>query len=298
MTFIPPGSAEWLKLITPSKVPSILGVSRFKSQFTLWHEMAGIVEQTPIKDAQQDDFDYGHAAEMAAAEYWKYKNPGWLISRGEVQTSNPALPFANLATVDRRGVRGSLRRVVEVKTARDLLEWGDDGSGIVPQDYTAQVITQQLITGWTDPANIVLWPQYGKPKIYVIEYDQQIATAIIERCQQWMTSLTELVRPPLDDSISCYETVKALHPDIDDTDAPIDPELAADYLATNAALKAAKKREQGLKTRLLDAMGSSHYAVVGDQRIADRRPARGDSVALYPNPKIDPQSLLTKGVAA
>lgn len=295
--FIAPGSAAWLKQITPSKVPSIIGISRFKSQYTLWHEMAGIVEPTPIRDAQQDDFDYGHAAELAAAEYWKYKNPGWLLSRGEVQTSSSALSFPNLATVDRRGVRGRSRRVVEVKTARDLAEWGDDGSGVVPQDYTAQVITQQLITGWTDPANIVLWPQFGKPKIYTIEFDQEIADAIIERCEHWMQSIANGTPPDLDDSISCYETVKAMHPDIDGTDAPVDPELASDYLIANAELKATKKREQGLKTRLLAAMGNSHYAVVDGQRIADRRPARGDSVALYPNTKIDPRSL-TKGIAA
>ncbi len=54
-----PGSPEWLQLITASKIPSILGISRFKSQFSLWHEMAGNVETEPISKAQQDDFDYG-----------------------------------------------------------------------------------------------------------------------------------------------------------------------------------------------------------------------------------------------
>ncbi|MER2224040.1 MAG: hypothetical protein ABS976_20875, partial [Rhodococcus sp. (in: high G+C Gram-positive bacteria)] len=52
-----PGSPEWLKLITASKIPSILGISRFKSQFSLWHEMAGNLPSEPIGMAQQDDFD-------------------------------------------------------------------------------------------------------------------------------------------------------------------------------------------------------------------------------------------------
>ena len=39
-----PGSDEWLRRVTASKVPAILGVSRFKSQYTLWHEMAGLVD--------------------------------------------------------------------------------------------------------------------------------------------------------------------------------------------------------------------------------------------------------------
>lgn len=297
-TFIAPGSSEWLKLITPSKVPSILGVSRFKSQYTLWHEMAGLVEPSPISEGQQDDFDYGHAAEMAAAEYWKYKNPGWLISRGEVQLSNEALPFPNLVTVDRRGVRGSHRRVVEVKTARDLEEWGDEGSGETPADYAAQVSAQMVFTGWTKQAgNIVLWPQYGKPKIYVVEFKPAVAEWIVNECVAWMESLRTLTPPPLDDSVTCYETVKALHPDIDGTDAPIDPELAAEFLRADREEKDAKQRARGYKTKLLDAMGNARVAKVGDVKIANRRPNSHKGVSLYANGKADPESL-TKGTEA
>ncbi|WP_165587388.1 YqaJ viral recombinase family protein, partial [Mycobacteroides abscessus] len=177
---IEPGSPEWLSIITPSKVPSILvdqhgtTISRWKSQYTLWHEMAGITAPAPISEARQDDFDYGHACELAAREYWKFKNPDWRISQGEVQISNPDLPFPNLATIDLRGSRGSLRRVVEVKTARDLGEFGDDGSGEIPRDYAAQILMQMLITGWHDTADLVCWAQYGKPRIYHVEWDAQI----------------------------------------------------------------------------------------------------------------------------
>lgn len=282
--FIQPGSPEWLRLITPSKVPSILGVSRFKSQYTLWHEMAGLIAPAPVSEQQQDDYDYGHAAEAAAAEYWKWKNEGWRLSRGEVQLRNAELPFAHLATIDRRGSRGRSRRVVEVKTARDLYEYGDDGSGETPIDYTVQVTTQQLISGWHDDADLVVWPQYGKPRIYKVPFNPQVAAAIVDRCVAWVDSLATGTPPDLDDSITCYETVRALHPDIDDVEVEVDRDLALQYLALDAERKEVEKAALGAKTKILAAMGRARYAVVDGRKIAGRRAGK-HAVALYPNHK-------------
>lgn len=282
-----PGSPEWLKLITASKIPSILGISRFKSQFSLWHEMAGNLPSEPIGTAQQDDFDYGHAVELAAGEYWRFKNSGWRLSRGEVQYTDDGFEFGNAATIDGRASRGSLRRIAEIKTARDLAEWGDDGSGEVPADYAAQVIWQQRVTGFTAPANIVLWPQYGKPKIYVIEYSAQLAAAIVEAVRKWNASLAAGEPPELDDTISTYETVRRLHPEIDGREVQLDPDLAADYLTAVADDKEITKRLRGLKTRVLDVMGNAQTAVVIDLKIATRTPGRGDSISLRSNTKAD-----------
>lgn len=291
-----PGSPEWLKLITASKIPSILGISRFKSQFSLWHEMAGNLPSEPIGTAQQDDFDYGHAVELAAGEYWRFKNPGWRLSRGEVQYTDVGFEFGNAATIDGRASRGSLRRIAEIKTARDLAEWGDDGSGEVPADYAAQVIWQQRVTGFTAPANIVLWPQYGKPKIYVIEYSAQLAAAIVAAVRKWNASLAAGEPPELDDTISTYETVRRLHPEIDGREVQLDPDLAADYLTAVADDKEITKRLRGLKTRVLDVMGNAQTAVVIDLKVATRTPGRGDSISLRSNTKADPAAI--EGISA
>ena len=291
-----PGSPEWLKLITASKIPSILGISRFKSQFSLWHEMAGNLPSEPIGTAQQDDFDYGHAVELAAGEYWRFKNPGWRLSRGEVQYTDDGFEFGNAATIDGRASRGSLRRIAEIKTARDLAEWGDDGSGEVPADYAAQVIWQQRVTGFTAPANIVLWPQYGKPKIYVIEYSAQVAAAIVAAVRKWNASLAASEPPELDDTISTYETVRRLHSEIDGREVQLDPDLAADYLTAVADDKEITKRLRGLKTRVLDVMGNAQTAVVIDLKVATRTPGRGESISLRSNTKADPAAI--EGISA
>lgn len=277
---IEPGSPEWLRIITPSKVPSILGISRWKSQYTLWHEMAGIIEPSPITEARQDDFDYGHACELAAREYWKFKNPDWRISRGEVQLSNPDLPFPNLATIDLRGSRGSLRRVVEVKTARDLGEFGDDGSGEIPRDYAAQILMQMLITGWHETANLVCWAQYGKPRIYHVEYDAGIAEAIIGLCVEFVESLAAGEKPELDNTVSTYETLRALHPDIDGTTVEVSPDLARRVLDWSRELQSTEKTVRGLKSELLGVMGNAQVAEVAGIKVADRRPHGRGGVSL------------------
>lgn len=287
-----PGSPEWLRLITASKVPAILGVSRYKSQFELWHEMAGNVDPAPIAEAKQDDFDYGHAAELAAAEYWAFKNPGWRLSRGEVQYTDDELEFGNAATIDRRASRGRSRRIVEVKTARDLEEFGDDGSGEIPTDYAAQLLWQQRITGFTAPADLVLWPQYGKPRIYTVEYHAPLAASIVGKVRAWVASLADGTPPELDNTVSCYETVRRLHPDIDrGAEVELDPELGVRMLTVDRQLKDLTAEHRGLKTRVLDRMGRAQYARVGKHKIADRRPGRGGSVSLYAATKTNPNEI-------
>lgn len=286
-----PGSDAWRKMLTPSKIPSVLAVSRFKSQFATWHEMAGLVEPAPIDADRQDLFDYGHAAEAAASVYWKRKNPGWRLSAGEVQFTRDDLPYPNAATIDGRASRGRKRRVVEKKTARSLEEWGDDGSGVIPEDYAAQVIFQMFITGWHDPADLVLWPQYGRPRIYTVEYNEALAAFIDAKARAWHQSLITGERPDLDDTVTTYECIRQMHPEIDGREVEVDPDLAIRYLEHVAEDKGVTKRLRGVKSELLDVMGQGETAMCMGQKIATRTPWRGDTVALKANTKTDPATI-------
>ena len=85
---IAPGSAQHLQMVSPSKVPAILGISRWESQYSLWHRMAGDV---PAKDApMQDIFEVGLAMEMGMAELYKMRHPGWKLSNGDVRRAAEA----------------------------------------------------------------------------------------------------------------------------------------------------------------------------------------------------------------
>lgn len=299
---IEPGSEAWLRLITPSKVAAICGVSRWESPFRLWHRMKGNVPPEPPKDA----FDVGHDMEPYAANRWRRKNPGWLLSPGEVQFSIPTSHFGFPAavTLDRRAVRGSLRRVVEAKIARtitDLEQWGDDLTGDCPEDYALQVTAQRVFVAaaqgeqpvtWEPLSHLIAIGPYYTDRLYEIECDPSVVAWMIGECARFHKSLEADVAPDLDNSVQTYECLKQLHPDIDaGAHVSLEPSLAIDYLEADEAEKQSKAALQGAKNRLLAAMGRAQYAKVGDVVVADRRGNGKGGVSLYKGRAASPDNI-------
>lgn len=280
--YIKPGTDAWLQCITPSKVAAILGESRWESPYRLWHRMKGLVDPEPPKDI----FTVGHAFELALAELWKAERPGWLLSPGEVQIVLPSekFGFPAVCTLDRRAVRGSHRRVLEFKIARDMSDlekWGAELTDECPPDYWTQVQTQMLFSGMnTLPGNLMVCGPFWNYRIYDIEHSSYAFDEIVEKCQAFHKSLQGDVPPDLDDTVPTYECVRELHPDIDGSTVEVDFELAAAVHGANDDFKAAEKRLRGLKTQLLDIMGNAQSAVVGKLNVAKRSPHASGSVAL------------------
>lgn len=290
---VAPGSDEWLRTITPSKVASILGVSKWESGFGLWNRIKGLVPPDPPKE----NFAAGHFFESTMAEFWKAENPGWRLSPGEVQIAGDpdrwGFPYA--ATLDRRAVRGAHRRVVEFKIANDGEdgEYGEELSDEVPPGYAVQVLMQMAFTGYTQfPGHLMVLPPRYKPKTFEIPWDAAFAEEIIAECKQFWDSLSQDTPPPLDDHKATWDCVRKLHPEIDGATADVDPQLAADLFAANAAHKESEDRLRGLKTRLLDQMGNAKYARVYDTVIADRRAHAKGGVALVLSRKALPDYVL------
>lgn len=290
--YVEPGSDEWLQCITPSKVAAILGVSRWESPYRLWHRMKGILAPEEPKDI----FDVGHDFEPAAANRWKRHNPGWRLSAHEVQYVTDSYNFPAVCTLDRRATRGRAHRVVELKTARHLEDWGDDFTGECPEDYAAQCVAQMLFTGWWDrPAHLLVLGPYFNDHIYEIEFVDEVGDWIESECAKFYASLAGDTPPELDDSVATYECVRELHPDIDGSTVEVDPALGIDLHDANDELKTAEKRLRGLKTQVLDVMGNAQTAVAGDLKIATRSPHASGSVALnlarkHPNDQITEQA--------
>lgn len=276
-----PGTPEWRGMITASKIPAIVGLSRFTSQFALWHEMAGLVEPPVLDD---DRMSWGHSAELALADWWVRIQPdAWQLNPGEVAYTDPNLPFPNLATIDRRARRGRRFRILECKTARTLDDWGRPGEpDSVPADYHTQVVWQMGVSGIHEASIIVLGP-FHQAEEHPIPWDQGLFDQLVQVAARWWESLQQKTPPPLDDTVSTYETVRGLHPDIDpDIEVQIDLDDAREILAALRAEKHATVVARGAKTHLLDLMGSAKRAKVGETTIATRSPIRG-AIALRPN---------------
>jgi len=277
--YIAPGSPEHARIITPSKVAAILGVSRFTSPYRLWQQAKGNIAVEPPSEL----FALGHDFEPAMASIWKRRNPGWQLSRDEIQIVCPTerFGFPAAVTLDRRARRGGARRVVEFKTARDLGEWGDYFTDQAPADYVAQVITQMLFSGYMrHPAHLMVLGPFFEAHTYVIEYDEAIAETIVAKCQQFWNSLQADESPPLDDSVATYKAVRELHPDIDGSTVQVGLFDALTVLQHDRAAKTTETLLRGAKTRLLDAMGNAQTAMCGEVKIADRRPHARGGVAL------------------
>ncbi|AHJ86332.1 RecE like protein [Mycobacterium phage 32HC] len=286
--WIAPGSDQHLAMISPSKVGAILGLSRWESPYSLWCRMKGLIPGDEPKDA----YDLGHDIEPFAANRWRRKNPGWLLSPGEVQfvVDPEHFGFPAMATLDRRAVRGRSRRVVEFKMARDQNDadkWGDDLSGDLPADYWTQVLVAMLFTGWTDlPGQLLaIGPRLGDERVYEVVYDadaKREAAFIIEECRSFYRSLSGSEPPELDDSEATYQTVRAQHPDIEKgAEVELTPELAEEFLSATADLKDLESAARLAKTRVLDVMKSAQYARCNGTLIARRQPSSRGSVALF-----------------
>lgn len=278
MTYIEPGSDEWLRCISPSKVAAILGMSRWESSFGLWHRMKGLIAPDPPKDI----FMVGHAMELAMAEMYKQDHPQWRLSPGEVQFSTTRFGFPALCTLDRRASRGRARRVVEFKIARDLSEWGDEFTDECPADYAAQVITQMLFTGYTaNPGHLMVLSGWYRSYTYKIDFDESVATWVINTCKDFYESLAGDTPPPLDNSVATYEAVRKLHPDIDyGVQVEVPESLIEDLRTARTDAKTAEVSLRGLKTKLLNTLGNAQHAVIDGEVVADRRPHGRGGVAL------------------
>lgn len=162
---VAPGSPEHARRVTASKVPAILGLNQFQTPSELWMEMSGLA---PKQVVEGDRLDWGHDIEESLVRWWLRKNPGWRAGKGEVAYTNPELPFANQATLDRRAVRGRRFHIIECKSTDSERTW--DSEDELPAHVYAQALAQMGISG-IHRASVVRQLHSTVPVIYEVEWD-------------------------------------------------------------------------------------------------------------------------------
>ena len=271
-----PGSAAWTRLVTASKVAAIFGVANpnYSSARALWHEMRGDVPR--VEGDPTPEQERGHLLEPAVLEWWRRRHPEyttfddqhvatrddlrWAIATPDCLASGPVAPPA----------------VVEAKTVgRPDDEWGEPGTDQVPPRYLLQVFFQMLMTG----ARIAYVPRLGpflEFEEFVVEYDEAVAAAVVERCREFYESLSGDVPPPMDGSPATFAVIRRMYDGLDrDLTVQLDPQLAHDFVAANTALKAAETERQRVVSLVREEMGAARIAKCGDVPVARRQGARG-----------------------
>ena len=264
-----PGSAAWTRLMTASKVAAVFGVANpnYSSARALWHEMRGDVphqESDPTPEQER-----GHLLEPAVLEWWRRRHPEYTTLDEQHVAAREDIPWA-IATPDGLAT-GPVAppAVVEVKTVgRPDDEWGVPGTDQVPPRYLLQVFFQMHLTG----ARIAYVPRLGpflEFEEFVVEYDEAVAAAVIERCHEFYLSLTGDVPPPMDGSPATFAVIRRMYDDLNpDQTVELDPELARSFVDAETE----RKRQVGL---LREVMGAARIAKCGDVPVARRQGARG-----------------------
>ena len=263
------GTSEWHEAraysIGGSEIGTIMGLNQWESAYTLWAKKLGKIDNPPLTNWA---VRFGQAFEGPILGLWAEEHPEYeVFTTGTYQDCDNPWLHANPDALARHKETGEWV-VVEVKTARTSFE-------SLPPSYEAQVRHYMMVLK-IDRAVVVAvagmtWQEFW------VERDEFTEQVQLDQAKKFIAHMVNDTKPDFDGSESTYETVKKLHPDIDDVEVEIDGlhllSLAQDeYDAAEAKLRLAK-------SEVIQAMGRAKHAYIevdGQKyRIASRQ-ARGE----------------------
>ena len=255
-----------------SDIAALLGLSTYESRYSLWHRKAGTLgpqEQTTLTRR-------GHYLEPAIAAWFADQHPEYRLRRGvgtwchterDWQRVNPD------GLITRPRGRKPLA-VFEAKSDHEAWKWGTPGTDQVPIYYRCQVMWAMDVLE-LDVAYIAVLLGGLDFAEYVVEYNPEEAALLREEADEFLTSVRENRPPDIDDHSQTYQVIRELHPDIDGSDAEIDPDIAEWFVTAQAAKTAAEADEREARSRIADEMGSAQRAVCNGYAIARRQARNG-----------------------
>lgn len=249
-----PGTITHARMVTASKIPIILGmVPQWQTPSELWMIMSGLAEPEQLEG---DHLEWGHHAEESLVSWWKHKNPGWKTGRGEIAYTDTSLPFDNLATLDRRAVRGRAHRIIECKTSVNAELW--DSEETLPGHVHTQVLAQMGMSG-IHTADVVSQLGSTVPKIFPVEWEPDLWTGIVDHVKAFVDTLgnTEPPMPPAD-------LLEALKPEAPSTDEiAVEYDEVADILVLQSQIKDLEAELEHAKETLVTQHGGAKLTVDG-----------------------------------
>lgn len=244
--------------IGSSDVPALLGVDRYRNIADLYAEKAGLVELTVTSNAAAD---WGDRLEPVICQ-WLGERVGEEVVRGEHRTSADGILRAQLD-----GLLAAPNETVEVKTSgllnpmfrADSEGWGEDGTDSVPYRVIAQVQFALMLAG-APRGHVAAFLGGGVgPRHYVIEAMPALQAEIERRAREfWTEHVLARVAPS---EIPHVETLQALKREEGKVEYLMDGDLADEWCEAADAAKASKDNLDGVKARVLHAMGDAEELV-------------------------------------
>ncbi|MCX5202419.1 YqaJ viral recombinase family protein [Streptomyces sp. NBC_00237] len=286
-----PGTLEWDQAragltITATEIAAVMGLSPWQSLFSLWHKKAGLstppFEMTPaiewgnrLEDAVAQKWvdEHQNTTEATQAGTWHHRDRDW-------QRATPDRIFMPLTGWEI--APGELPRLLEVKTSPFGDGWGPAGTDEIPLHYQCQ-IQWQLDTLGLQVCHVAVLISGHDYREYVVEYDPDDAKLMRTAAEEFLNSVRNGERPPIDGADATYQTIRVQHEGREDADVEISDQIAADYEIAQLGYKAAETELTRARGHVLDAIGTGYRAVHDGRRIAYRTVREdGTTLALQP----------------
>jgi phage gp46-like protein len=260
-----PGSPEWCRLVTASKVAGILGISPWESPRIVWHKMRGDLPW----DEETRAMRRGNMLENAILDWWLADNPEWEDAGRQPNYNIDDWCAATPDMLVRHKDTGELM-LVDAKAPKDDDHWADEP----PAYYIASSLWQLAMAPQVE--RVCLAALFGRPcdlRSFYVTRDDDLIEGMVDSCRAFYESLSQDVPPPLSDSPAEYDAIRTVHPEIDREAEVVLPDDLADRYLLDLAHAA---RADATKARLLDVMGTARIARRSDGLIVARRqPSRG-----------------------
>jgi putative phage-type endonuclease len=252
---VEPGSDEWLRYITASKISAIVGLSPWESPFSLWHRMNGSLPADPETTEQ----DRGHRLEDAVCAWWADQHPEFAVLPSGMYVNDDR--HWQAATPDKLAIAGEIIDALEAKTDASYGgEWGEELTDEIPPYYKCQAIWQ-LDTLGLQRCHVAVLTGGLRFRQYVVDYDREDAEFLRAAALDFLGTLARGEEPDIDSHSATYSTLRKLHPDIEDRDELVDQALADEFRAAVHAHWEAEQRRDLVTARVAKVQGNAHYAV-------------------------------------
>lgn len=275
-----PGTDEWKKKLTASKIAAVVCKSPWTSKFALYAEMTGRYESDPINP---EILEMGNLLEPYVADWYALHNPGvqvreckkrgtpvwWVDSTDEDFAATPDRILVDKAT-------GEVTALLEIKTARVASEWGEEGTDEVPEHYKLQALWQMRCTGVRTVIFAVLHAGL-RFATYCVEYDRDDVYELVDAATDFMDAVRTGRTPDYREepgAFSTYEVLRYYFPECNGEAVMLSDDLVYRTRRAKRLKRLAARAEDIVKTELTAVMGNASAGVDYANRTVARRSQR------------------------
>jgi len=282
------GTDTWLaarrSMVGASEMAAVIGMSPYASPFSLWWS-----KQEGWETERTQAMAIGHVLEPVIANLFLADRPDLLICRATGSLwRHPDVDWIGCSP-DYLAVTWDVEpdpddlvtpgwchvEPVECKSDEGGRGWGAPGTGEVPPHHRVQVIQQCAVFG--APRGHLVRLAGKRLSAYVVEMDDAARddwAGWVDVGRAFMATLETGVAPEVDGHKATTAALETLHPAVvDDTDALVADDIAAEYERLDDLAKATKAELDAVKNVLRDRLDTARYGLVAStgRRFVDHR---------------------------